>query len=130
MDAKMNINKDELLKKIGKNIKHYREDKDISLKEMGVLLHLEAQTCGNIERGKAEITISRIFEYAQILNIPYQQLLEVEHHKVFNITNQNNENCVINTADTINNPSEIDKHIDAMTDTFKAVLHEVLHAKK
>jgi transcriptional regulator with XRE-family HTH domain len=102
----------------------------LSLKEIGGLLHLEAQACGNIERGKADISISRIFQYAQILDVPYQKLLEMEPNKIFNITNQNNENCVINNADTINHQTEIDKHIDTMTDTFRLVLHEMLHAKQ
>lgn len=61
-----------------KKIKHLREDRGISRREMSDLLGMTLNGYGKIERGEVEVTISRMYEIADILKVPINQFFEEE----------------------------------------------------
>lgn len=62
----------------GENIEQLRFQKKISIKEMASQLNLSQTGYRNIERGITEVTITKIFQIGQILNIPLFKLLDFE----------------------------------------------------
>jgi transcriptional regulator with XRE-family HTH domain len=71
-------------KKVGENIEQLRLQQKKSVKEMAFLLNLTHSGYRNIERGKTEITITKVFQIADILNGHFFQLLDFENNYVPN----------------------------------------------
>ncbi len=64
---------------IGENIEHLRLEKKKSIKEMASLLQLTHTGYRNLERGKTEITATKIYLVAKIFNVPLSQILDFEN---------------------------------------------------
>jgi transcriptional regulator with XRE-family HTH domain len=73
------IDSAQVKKNVGENIEQLRLLKKKSVKEMSSLLNLTQTAYRNIERGKTEITLTKIFQIAYIFNVPISQLLDVEN---------------------------------------------------
>ena len=73
------INSTLVKKNVGENIEQLRLQKRKSVKEMAYLLNLTQTSYRNIERGKTEITLIKIFQIATIFNVPHSQLLDFEN---------------------------------------------------
>lgn len=70
---------------IGDNIKNFRELKGITREQMADFLNLSVSAYGNIERNKTDLTISRIQQIAEIIEIDMSQILNFDISQVFNI---------------------------------------------
>lgn len=70
---------------IGDNIKNFRELKGITRDQMADFLNLSVSAYGNIERNKTDLTISRIQQISEILEIDMSQILNFDVSQVFNI---------------------------------------------
>lgn len=73
--------------KIGDNIKKFRELKNFTREQMADYLGLSVSGYGKIERNETDLTISRIQQIAEILEVEMSQILNFDVSQVFNITN-------------------------------------------
>ncbi len=73
------MNKSELLRIIGSNIKFYREKlSNFSQSHIASELNISATSLSHIENGKSDITISRLESIAKILKVDILTLLNKE----------------------------------------------------
>lgn len=70
---------------IGGNIKKFRELKGLTREEMADSLDLSVSAYGNIERNKTDLTISRVQQIAEILEVEMSQVLNFDASQIFNI---------------------------------------------
>lgn len=73
--------------KIGENIKKYREQKNITRDTLAADLNMSLSNYSKIERGEIDVSISRVQEIAQILDVDISQLLNFDATQIFNISN-------------------------------------------
>jgi transcriptional regulator with XRE-family HTH domain len=85
----------------GDNIKKFRELKNITREQMAADLKLSLSGYSKIERGEIDLTISRIQQIAQILEVDLSQILNFDATQIFNISNNQNVSGV-GKAETMN----------------------------
>lgn len=84
----MNSDKhDKLISTAIQNIKKFRELKDITREQMAADLNLSLSGYSKLERGEIEITLKRLCEIADVLNVELSQILNFNPQTIFNITN-------------------------------------------
>ena len=79
-------NKDQLLKTAIGNIKKFRELKEITREQMASDLGLSVSGYAKLERGEIDVTLSRLHDIAEILQIGVSQILNFSSQNIFNIT--------------------------------------------
>jgi len=72
--------KEKILLSIGERIRKMRLLKDKTNKEIAAYLQITTQAYGNIERGKADISISRLIELAKFFEVPLLKMLTEDHY--------------------------------------------------
>jgi|SRR5690606_11472469 len=72
---------------IGDNIKKFRELKNITREQLASELGLSVSGYSKIERGEIDLTVSRVQEIAQILEVDVSQILNFDVTQVFTISN-------------------------------------------
>lgn len=70
---------------IGGNIRNFRELKGLTREQMADFLHLSVSAYGNIERNQTDLTVSRIQQIAEILEVDMSQILNFDTSQIFNI---------------------------------------------
>ena len=76
----MNVfNKEKLLIVVGERIRRMRLLQDRTTKEIAAHLNITTQAYGNMERGKADISLSRLMEIAVFFDIPLTKLISEDH---------------------------------------------------
>ena len=75
MYMKKKLNKDELLKKFGLNVKIARLKKGLTQEEFADLLNIHLTYIARIETGKINMSLGKILELANALNIDINSLL-------------------------------------------------------
>lgn len=73
--------------KLGDNIKKFRELKNITREQMAADLNMSLSGYSKIERDEVDLTISRIQQIAQVLEVDISQILNFDATQIFNITN-------------------------------------------
>ena len=66
------------------NIKIIRELKNLTQEYVSSQLNLSIPSYSNIETGKTEITITRLQQIAKVLEIDYQQILQLDPSQMLN----------------------------------------------
>lgn len=90
---------------VGENIKKLRELKNYTQSYMASQLEMSVSGYSKIEKGRTDITLSRIQEIAKILETKLATVLDFDSQKIFNqyntvnsitgmVANQNSENNV------------------------------------
>lgn len=79
MYMKKKLNKDELLKKFGLNVKIARLKKGLTQEELADLLNIHLTYIARIETGKINMSLGKILELANALNIDINSLLLIEY---------------------------------------------------
>jgi transcriptional regulator with XRE-family HTH domain len=74
---------------IGDNIKKFRELKNITREQLAADLKMSLSNYSKIERGEIDLTISRIQEIANILEVDIAQVLNFDATQIFNVSNNN-----------------------------------------
>lgn len=70
------MNKNELLKKFGKNVKIERIKRDLTQEQFAEILDVSANYVAYIENGRQNMSLGKILELANALNIPIETLLK------------------------------------------------------
>ena len=78
------------MKEIGSNIKSLRELKGITREVLAADLGLSLSGYAKIERSETELTISKLYKIAEILEVGINELLNFDATKIFNISNNQN----------------------------------------
>lgn len=69
------MDKQKLLKKFGKNVKIERIKQDLTQELFAEKLNVSQNYIANIECGKANMSLAKVLELAQCLEIPIEKLL-------------------------------------------------------
>ena len=70
------MNKNELLKKFGKNVKIERIKKDLTQEQFAELLNVSTNYIACIENGRQNMSLGKILELDNALNIKIENLLK------------------------------------------------------
>ena len=69
------MNKETLLKKIGKNVKIERIKKDLTQEQLAVIMNVSQNYIACIERGKANMSLGKILELVKSLDTSIEAVL-------------------------------------------------------
>ena len=69
-----------------KNIKRLREERGLSQEQMAEALEMSTSGYNNVERGSADVCVSRVEQIAVLLNVQPAALFEFESSQIFNIS--------------------------------------------
>lgn len=65
-----------VFEKLGKNIKKYRLAKGLSQEKLSELLDVNSKFIGHVERVERNISLTKLIELAQILDVPMNLLFD------------------------------------------------------
>ena len=71
------MDKDALLKRFGKNVKIERIKRDLTQEALAEIMNVSQNYVANIERGKENMSIWKIYELSKCLNVSIQVLLDI-----------------------------------------------------
>ncbi|GGE08200.1 helix-turn-helix domain-containing protein [Psychroflexus salis] len=91
-----------LVEKIPRNIKKFRELKNYTREEMAAFLEMSSSGYAKIEQGNVDISIRRLEQIAEILQVEVRQILEFEVSQIFNISENTitNSNAIVGKSKT------------------------------
>ncbi len=69
------MNKQELLKKFGKNVKIERIKKDLTQEQLSEIMNVSQNYIANIECGKANMSLGKILELSEYIGVNINKLL-------------------------------------------------------
>ena len=75
------MNKEELLRKFGKNIKIERIKKDLTQEKLAERMNVSQNYIANIERGKENMSLAKVLELSQFLGVDIEKLLNFSEEK-------------------------------------------------
>ena len=70
------MNKIDLLKKFGKNVKIERIKQDLTQEKLAEIMNVSQNYIANIERGKANMSLGKVLELANFLKVDIEVLLK------------------------------------------------------
>jgi transcriptional regulator with XRE-family HTH domain len=99
------------MKEVIENIKKFRELKNITRDELADKLEMSLSGYSKLERGEVEITLTKLYRIADILEISVSQILNFDASQIFNIKDYGVANVDIESQ--TNNYTDIykDKYI-------------------
>ncbi len=72
------------------NIRKFRELKNLTRDEVATRLEMSLSGYAKLERGEVELSIKRLYQLADILEVPPSQILNFDASQIFNISNNQN----------------------------------------
>jgi transcriptional regulator with XRE-family HTH domain len=99
------------MKEVIENIKKFRELKNLTRDEIADKLEMSLSGYSKLERGEVEITLTKLYRIADILEISVSQILNFDASQIFNVSN----NQVVNGV-------EVKEQTNNYTDIYKATL--------
>jgi transcriptional regulator with XRE-family HTH domain len=73
------------MKEVIENIKKFRELKNLTRDELADKLEMSLSGYSKLERGEVEITLTKLYRIADILEISVSQILNFDASQIFNI---------------------------------------------
>lgn len=70
------MNKEELLKKFGKNVKIERIKKDLTQEKLAEKMGISQNYIANIERGKVNMSLAKVLELSNFLGVDINLILD------------------------------------------------------
>ncbi len=70
------MNKTELLKRFGKNVKIERIKQDLTQEQFAEIMNVSQNYIANIECGKANMSLAKVLELSEFLNVDIKILLD------------------------------------------------------
>ena len=110
------------IQKIYTNIKWFRELKKLTREQVASELELSLSGYSKIERGEVDVTISKLYKIATILEVDVQQILNFQAAKVFNYHERN--------VQTHNAKSKMIIHSDTYLEKYVKLLEEEVERLK
>lgn len=86
---------------IGDNIKKFRELKNITRDKIAADLNMSLSNYSKIERGEIDLTISRVQEIANLLEVDVSQILNFDATHIFNTSNNQMVQGVVGKAENM-----------------------------
>jgi transcriptional regulator with XRE-family HTH domain len=106
------------MKEVIENIKKFRELKNITRDELADKLEMSLSGYSKLERGEVEITLTKLYRIADILEISVSQILNFDASQIFNVSN----NQVVNGV-------EVKEQTNNYTDIYKDKYIKMLEAE-
>lgn len=69
------MDKEELLKRFGKNVKIERIKKDLTREQLAEIMNVSVNYLSNVENGKANMSLAKVLELAEYLKTDIENLL-------------------------------------------------------
>ncbi len=70
------MNKEQLLRKFGKNVKIERIKRDLTQEQLAEIMEVSQNYVANIECGKANMSLAKVLELSKFLNVNIEKLLK------------------------------------------------------
>lgn len=129
--------KEVILKKIGSKLKAIRMEQNIPLKVVASKLNLTTQAFGNIENGKADISVIKIFAICEILNTSFSDVLNIDNNNSLHYNAYNNSGGyfvqkvdVLNTTEKKEDSFDAEKEILGIKEDIQNLTQIILKQKK
>ncbi|MFO0494120.1 MAG: helix-turn-helix domain-containing protein [Flavobacteriia bacterium] len=106
------------MKEAIENIKKFRELKNITREELADKLEMSLSGYSKLERGEVEITLTKLYRIADILEVSVSQILDFDASQIFNVSN----NQVVNGV-------EVKEQINNYQDEYKDKYIKMLEAE-
>ena len=101
---------------VGANIERLRQVKKKTTKQMAAQLGITEVAYRNLERGIAEISLTKIFQIAEVLELSYTQILDIEGSLVVNYNKECSGNNIVAKMN--------DLHYTQVDEGFKAAIEQ------
>jgi len=88
------MNNKEQHHQIAENIKKFRELKNLTRDQMAADLEMSLSGYGKLERGEVDITISKLYKIAEVLNVSVSQIMDFNVSNIFNVHDNQTVNGV------------------------------------
>jgi transcriptional regulator with XRE-family HTH domain len=82
------------MRQIIENIKKFRELKNLTRDKVAEKMEMSLSGYSKLERGDVELSISKLYKLAEILDVDVSQILNFDASQVFNVSNNNVVNGV------------------------------------
>ena len=69
------MNKEQLLRRFGKNVKIERIKRDLTQEQLAEIMEVSQNYVANIECGKANMSLAKVLELSKFLNVKIERLL-------------------------------------------------------
>lgn len=100
------------MKEAIENIKKFRELKNIPREEFADQLEMSLSGYSKLERGEVELTVTKMYRIAELLEVSVSQILNFDASQIFNVSNNQIVNGVEVKEQTNNYQDEYkDKYI-------------------
>jgi transcriptional regulator with XRE-family HTH domain len=99
------------MQQISDNIKKFRELKNFTRDQLAAELNMSLSGYSKLERGEVELTISKLYRIAEVLEVSPSQILNFDASRVFHISNNNVVNGVEIAQQHIHHDDYKDKYI-------------------
>lgn len=106
------------MKEAIENIKKIRELKNISREEFADQLDISLSGYSKLERGEVELTVTKMFRIAELLEVSASQILNFDASQIFNVSN----NQIVNGV-------EVKEQINNYQDEYKDKYIKLLEAE-
>jgi transcriptional regulator with XRE-family HTH domain len=94
------------------NIKKFRELKNITREQIADELELSASGYSKIERGEIELSVTRLFQIANILDIEVSKIMNFDVTTIFNISHNSGMNGQVTVDNYTNSKDEyLEKYV-------------------
>jgi transcriptional regulator with XRE-family HTH domain len=81
-------------KQIAENIRRFRELKNLTRDQMAADIDMSLSGYGKLERGEVDISISKLYKIAEILNVSVSQMMNFDVSNIFNVSGNQTVNGV------------------------------------
>jgi transcriptional regulator with XRE-family HTH domain len=90
------------MNEVFENIRKFRELRSLTRDALADELGMSLSGYSKLERGEVEITLSRIYKIAQVLEVSLDQLLNFDASQIFNVSNNQHVQGLGSKANVIN----------------------------
>jgi transcriptional regulator with XRE-family HTH domain len=116
------------MNQIIENIKKFRELKNLTRDEVAEKMEMSLSGYSKLERGDVELSISKLYKLAEILDVDVSQILNFDASQVFNVSNNNVVNGVEIKEQHHHYPDEYkDKYIKMLESEIERLKAEKKH---
>jgi transcriptional regulator with XRE-family HTH domain len=93
------------------NIKKFRELKNLTREQLAERLEMSLSGYSKIERGEVDLTLSKLYKIADVLEVSVSQILSFDASQIFNVSNNNTINGLIISENNVYNDGYKEKYI-------------------